>query len=374
MSDVLRLLLVTPHADNNSLGRTHCLWLLARQLGWAVEVVSVRGEQLWEPLRDDPFAADCRLLAGAAPARREQVLRELAAAADLVVAVKPLPSSFGVALPLAARAGRPLLLDVDDPDLEARTTGQPLRRVVRDRVLSGRHRELVRLGQRVREVPLLVSNPVLQERYGGVVVPHVRPEAPPPTRPEGRDLVVRFVGSPRGHKGVDLLRDAVARRAGDGLRLEVTAPPPPDARPWEAWLGQTSFAEGRRLVATADVVALASTPGAWGDAQLPAKLVDALVLGRAVVASDLPPVRWALGDAGLLVPPGDGDALAAALERLRDPGLRGRLGRAAHARGTAMFGVRALAPVFEAYVRDVVRAGPVRVPAGAAGRDRGGLR
>jgi glycosyltransferase involved in cell wall biosynthesis len=200
---------------------------------------------------------------------------------------------------------------------------------------------------------------VLQQWYGGTLVPHVRPAVPAPPQSAGRDVVVRFVGSPRGHKGLDVLRAAVARTAGDGVRLDVTADPPADAAPWEGWLGQTSVAQGRDLVATADVVALPSLPGGWSRAQLPAKLVDAMILGRAVVASDLPPLRWGLGDAGLLVPPGDVDALAAALQALRDPATRLGYGTAAHRRGSAVFGVAAVAPVFEAVVRDVVGAGPV---------------
>ncbi len=50
------------------------------------------------------------------------------------------------------------------------------------------------------------------------------------------------------------------------------------------------------------------------------------------------------GETGLLVPPGDPDALAAALARLRDdPGLRARLGAAARARAYAEFTVERMA-------------------------------
>ncbi|HEU0103270.1 MAG TPA: hypothetical protein VFR07_13210, partial [Mycobacteriales bacterium] len=153
----LRLLLLAPNAANNSLGRSHCLWLLARELGWDVTVAAVRGDRLWAPLRDDPFAADCRVLTGQAPDGRRRELAALAGQADVLVAVKPLPSSFGLGLDLARETGRPLLLDVDDPDLEVRTQGQSLREIVRDRLLSGTHRELRRLRERARGVPVTVS-------------------------------------------------------------------------------------------------------------------------------------------------------------------------------------------------------------------------
>lgn len=367
MTPPVRLLLVTPNADNNSLGRTHCLWLLARHLGWAARVVAVKGAALWEPLRDDPFAEDCLVLTDAAPDRRHQQLVEAATWSDVVVAVKPLPTSLGVAAPLARQVGRPLLLDVDDPDIEVRTTGLPLRRLVKDRLLSGRYRELVRLRELARSTPVLVSNPTLQASYGGVLVPHVRPLAPRPRTTAGRDIVVRFVGSPRGHKGLDVLRDAVARFGGDGVRLEVTAPPPDDAHAWEGWLGQTTFAAGQQLAASADVVALPSLVGGWSGAQLPAKLVDAMIFGRPVVASDLPPLRWAVGDTGLLVPPGDPGALAQALAALRDPVRREALGSAAHARAAEMFSVPAVAPAFGAYVRSHITTRPLPAGTSASG-------
>ncbi len=364
----LRLLLVAPNAANNSLGRAHCLWLLARHLGWQVSVVTVRGEQLWQPLRDDPFAADCVLLAAASAPERQAALTALAGRADVVLAVKPLPSSFGLALPLGRATGRPVMLDVDDPDIEVRTTNLSLRRLVKDRLLTGRHRELLRLREQARTVPVTVSNPILQGWYGGLLVPHVRPAAEAGPQAPGRDIVVRFVGSPRGHKGVGLLREAVAAFAGDGVRLEITSDAPADARPWESWLGQTSLAAGRALVATADVIAVPSVPDGWSRAQLPAKLVDAMVLGRAVVASDMPPLRWALGDTGVLVPPGDVPALTGTLRALRDPDLRRSLGAAAHERADEMFSVESVAPRFGDYVRTVAGGGPRGGPDTGGGR------
>lgn len=350
----LRLLLVTPNYENNSLGRTYCLWLLARELGWQATVAGVHGRKLWEPLRHGDFSADCVNLSALPGRRRTAALGALVAGSDVVVAVKPLATSLGVVAPWAARHGRLLVVDVDDPDLEVRATARPLLRRQRPRTSWGRLRELDRLRELTRQHPTTVSNPVLQQEYGGLVVPHVRPAGAAGGQRSGADVVVRFVGSPRGHKGVDVLRAAVARLAGEGMRLEVTADAPADAHPWESWLGSTGFTAGQALVATADVVALPSLPAGYALAQLPAKLMDAMVLGRAIVASDLPPVAWALGDTGLLVPPGDVDALVAALRRLTDPSLRRRLGAAAHARAAGLFTVAAVAPAFDAYVHGLL--------------------
>ncbi len=291
MSAVPRLLLLTPNLDNNSLGRTWCLWLLARHLGHEVQVASVKGEQVWPPLAGTAFADLCHRVAPVGrDGRPDPAVVELARWSDLLVAVKPVENSFGLGRVLAAQTGRPLLLDVDDPDIEVRTTWRPWAQRVPRRLLQPRYRRLTALKRHALRTPTTVSNPELQRIYGGVLVPHVRPSAPGPdpapattaevAGPPGSGgtpgsegtpgtTTVRFVGSPRGHKGVEQLRAAVARLAPRGFRLEVTAPAPADAAPWEAWLGTTSLEEGRELVRTADVVAVPSLPGGWSPPSSP---------------------------------------------------------------------------------------------------------
>jgi glycogen(starch) synthase len=61
----------------------------------------------------------------------------------------------------------------------------------------------------------------------------------------------------------------------------------------------------------------------------PLKLFEYMAVGGTIISSDLPAVAEVVrdGESALLVPPGDADALAAALRRLYDdPGLRARLG------------------------------------------------
>jgi glycosyltransferase involved in cell wall biosynthesis len=75
-------------------------------------------------------------------------------------------------------------------------------------------------------------------------------------------------------------------------------------------------------------------PSAFGEG-FPRVLIEAGATGVPVVTVDLPGCREAVvpGETGLLVPPGDPGALAAALERLiGDPGLRRRMGEAARRR------------------------------------------
>ena len=97
-------------------------------------------------------------------------------------------------------------------------------------------------------------------------------------------------------------------------------------------LTQVSPAEGRELMVRADVFALSAV-----DTDLPSGplvLLDAMALGKAIVATDVNGTRDYLSDerTGLLVPPGDVAALARALERaLTNRDLRDELGRGARA-------------------------------------------
>jgi glycosyltransferase involved in cell wall biosynthesis len=169
---------------------------------------------------------------------------------------------------------------------------------------------------------------------------------------EGR--VGRFVVAYAGHlyawKGVDLLLAAVARVAavealiigghaaeadlarlknlagalGIGERVRFTGFVPPSTVP--------------DLLLDADVLVLPNPSSAISDRfTSPLKLFEYMAACRPIVASDLPAVREVLEQevSALLVPPGDPDAIAAAIRRLRaDPALGERLARAASAAAT----------------------------------------
>lgn len=75
-------------------------------------------------------------------------------------------------------------------------------------------------------------------------------------------------------------------------------------------LGVSSEVE--RLIARCDAIVLSSREGE----AMPMVLIEALALGRPVVATDVGSVRETVGDYGLLVPPRDSEALAEALDRV----------------------------------------------------------
>jgi glycosyltransferase involved in cell wall biosynthesis len=161
--------------------------------------------------------------------------------------------------------------------------------------------------------------------------PHALPADPLPDRPRGTRLV--YVGADARRKGLDVLLAAVARLAPDvpGLVLSVIGPERDE--PWvnglivEHGLQATVSLEGRlprEQVAAhlwhSDVFVLPSRREAFGVAVL-----EAMAAGLPVVATEVGgiPEIVQFGRDGVLVPPEDSAALAAALGLvLSDPARR----------------------------------------------------
>ena len=175
--------------------------------------------------------------------------------------------------------------------------------------------------------------------------------------PEGA-LLVLALGRLVEKKGFASLVDAAAQVpgvrvviAGDGdLRGELENQARAQGAP-VTFTGALDRADAARALAAADVVAVPSVVDRAGNVDgLPNVLLEGLASGRAVVATRVAGIPDVVEDGvnGLLVPPDDAPALAAALRRLAaDPQARARLGQEARRRALLGLTWRSAGRAFE---------------------------
>lgn len=186
---------------------------------------------------------------------------------------------------------------------------------------------------------------------------------------------VLFVGTVEPRKGIDVLlaaHTALRRHGHPELRVVVAGPP--------GW-GETPTLDGPGVVApgridevTLDALyrgaAALAVPSRAEGFGLPA--LEAMARGCPVVASDAGALPEVVGDGGVLVPPGDADALAGALDRLlTDDALAASLGAAGHRRAATFTWSACTAAHVAAYRAALGQAGgPSDLPTDGGSGDR----
>jgi glycosyltransferase involved in cell wall biosynthesis len=362
----MKISLLSPDVSQNSMARAHLLYRMLSTVHEVEIVGPAFAGQVWEPLRKHQDVAIRVVPQGPA--------REMAryADGDVLYAIKPRPTSLGVALEARRQSDRPLLVDIDDWEsgflyddviamvrsrfrdetkwvaknlLDVRSPNNAYRTAVMERLvrkadavtatstwLAGRYAGSVIVQSRDTKVldPAAVDRAAAREALG--IAP-------------GCTLLL-FMGTPRRHKGIDKVLaalDLLGRE--DLLFMTVGGDPGLPERQDVRVVGWQPYDSLTRFLAAADIVVVAQepTPGARG--QMPTKAYDAMAMGRPVIASDVADLASTVDGCGLVVPPNDVPALAAAIATLADdPGLRERLGAAGRRRCLDNFSDDAVRP------------------------------
>jgi glycosyltransferase involved in cell wall biosynthesis len=353
-------------ASGNALGRA---WVFAELLRehFDVELIaSARREaKVWAPLRDQ-HVVDRRWFVRTWPAfrLRAAALAEQLVTGDLVVAVKPRIQTLGLALAAKQVRPRPVLLDIDDWELGFYSPWwdslcAPLSWFT---VASNLHTRWYFRRTEAADA-ITVSSRFLQQRFGGMWLPHARRDDGVSTVPLSARPLVMFAGTPRPHKGLDDLCVAFRRvQRPDALLRIIGAAGNPALERLAAEDRRITLEPSvplqdlPRLLATAWVVAIPQRDEAASRGQLPAKLMDAMALGKAIVATDVGDMpHWLNGDSGVVVPASDPPALGAALESLlADPARVSRLGGNARRRFCELGSYDAVRPRLLALAEDLL--------------------
>jgi glycosyltransferase involved in cell wall biosynthesis len=324
----------------NAAGRAHLLARLLEPIAKVEVVGPCCGEKVWEPVAGDGVAQ--RSVPGARFPGFVSSARALLdlADGDLLYASKPRLGSAGIGYLKRLIARRPLLLDIDDWEVGFflhsglwGTVGRALN--------LGNPAGLpwTWLMERLSGAAdgVTVASRFLQQRFGGVLIPHVRdtdswkPGCADPGRARRRlgvdsQRVVMFLGTPRQYKGIDDLAAAIARlgRGDVVLALVGTDPASPAGRdlasrfPQARLVGRVPFDQVPEYLLAADIVAVPQRDTSDTRGQVPAKIFDAMALGLPVISTRVSMIPEILDGCGALVPPGDVGALAEGIGRLLD--------------------------------------------------------
>lgn len=195
---------------------------------------------------------------------------------------------------------------------------------------------------------------------GSVVsVPNCVPDVPLPSRPardDGAPLVVGSLGRLDGVKGYDLLLRALARLPGVRAVVIGEGAARPELERLARELGVADRVElpgSAELLPGFDVFCLPSRSEGF-----PLSIVEAMLAALPVVATRVGSVAELVvdGETGSVVERDDVDGLVAALERLRDGGLREKLGAAGRQRAQERYTVDHMARAYERLWEQVLAA------------------
>ena len=186
------------------------------------------------------------------------------------------------------------------------------------------------------------------------------------------ELVVSYIGTVGMAHGIEVVLDAAERLdqgaptrffvVGDGARLdELRAQALKRGLSNVTFTGLVPHEEAKKYLAASDVVLVHLRKSELFKTVLPSKMFEAMAAGRPILLGVEGEARAVLerSGAGVAIPPGDADALAAAIVALgRDPAARKVMGQAGRVFVEREFSRAAWARRYEAWLSGLVNAPP----------------
>jgi glycosyltransferase involved in cell wall biosynthesis len=322
--------------SSNAFGRA---WLLAQALSkfYDVEIIgSSRRGGIWSPMEQIGIPVK-KFTWGRYPAFfniKKSILDAIDG--DVIIASKLMPTSFGVGLKKKYLSGKPLIVDIDDWELGFFLHSGLFGSIGRSLNFSNpnglpyvwRMERLVDFADAIS-----VSNRFLQNKFGGTLLPHCRdtsildPIKFDPNRIKEKlgfpgKKILMFLGTPRPHKGIDDLLSAFKNIKDPDLRLviigvenqrEFLKGVDSSIRDRVSVLPKTPFNKLPEYLSAADIIAIPQRLTSDSIGQIPARLFDAMAMGKPIIATRISDIPEVLGDCGYLVDPNKPSQLADAV-------------------------------------------------------------
>jgi len=357
----MKVTIIPCDLSHNCLGRAY---ILAKVLSGICEVEIVGfslGGGVWEPLRKELSEIGYKYFSGGKTFFRflpqiKDMLKIIDG--DVIYAMKPRTTSFGVGLLSKIMFNRPLILDIDDWEV-----GFYLDKGFKSILFTPAFLWNLDALPYTIAMELLVkwadditvASRYLQRKFGGHYVPHcVDTNLFDPLKYNrekereklgiGDEKIVSFIGTPQPHKGLEDLVEALSLVKNDvRVKFMMTGNP---KEPYVQhiltlskrklgkdnilFLGIRPKSEEPLLLSITDLVVLPQKTTKFAMAQTPAKVFSAMAMAKPIVATKISDLPEILKDCGILVKAGDIIGLAKAISLiLKNDDLAKEMGKKA---------------------------------------------
>ena len=349
----MKISIIAPDLSHNCLGRAY---LIAKvlQKQCVVEIVGATfGEATWGTVSEDKSIEYKTVKIHGTFAPYYQLFKLMKMIdGDVIYVSKPLPSSFILGLICKLITGKKIVLDIDDWQMGF------LKDYVKNLGMTAKARYFSRSLVKLYSLNswwgtllcnsltkftdgIVVSNSFLNQMYGGVIIPHVRDTEyfKPEEYSTVQRNIVAFLGTPREHKGIVALLEAlIMTKSFSTITLLLLGFDPANEFHNKVLcclekkmpgkyiaLGVTPFSALPEFLAASDVVAIPQEDTLSTIGQIPAKLFDAMAMGKPIVATSVNDIPKVLDGCGWVVPPNDCVSLSEAIDNVlnnREEALR----------------------------------------------------
>jgi glycosyltransferase involved in cell wall biosynthesis len=323
--------------SSNAFGRA---WLLAQALSkfYDVEIIgtSRRGD-IWSPMKqiEIPVKKFSWERYPAFSSIKKDILDAIDG--DVIIASKLMPTSYGIGLKKKYLSGKPLIVDIDDWELGFFLHSGLFGSLGRSLNFSNpnglpyvwRMERLARFADAVS-----VSNRFLQKKFSGTLLPHCRNTSVlDPIKFDSNKIkgelgfpgkkILMFLGTPRPHKGIDDLLSAFKKSEDLDLRLVIIGVEDrqeflkgvhSSIRDRIVVLPKIPFNKLPEYLSAADIIAIPQRLTSDSIGQIPARLFDAMAMGKPIIATRISDIPEVLGGYGYLVDPSEPSQLAGAIQ------------------------------------------------------------
>ena len=319
--------------SNNSLGRAGLL-AMALASRYEVEIIGPsKSGDIWFPMKD------INIPIRSYPWKRypffvstiRKIIKDIDA--DILIACKPRPTSFGIALIKKWFSKIPVILDIDDWELgffyHTGFWGKVGRFLNFSNPSGLPYTWLMEYFTGYAD-STIVSNHFLKNKFSGSLIYHCRDTSK--LNPENFDTdsiksklglkdkrVVMFLGTPRPHKGIEELFEAMEKISdpdarlvlvGGGLSVQRHIDNMKNNQDRVIIFPKIPFNELPDYLAVADILAIPQRDTTDTQGQIPAKLFDGMAMAKPIITTPISDIPEVLGGHGYLIEPGNSEQLA----------------------------------------------------------------